>query len=84
MALYHKWDVKNGLVYVLTFFSLISDGLGSVIYRGLAQGLLCTMVGISNICSIFFDNVIVLLIANIHYLHQINALLGAFNTYTGV
>ena len=28
MALYHKWDVKNGFSYVLTFFSLISDGLG--------------------------------------------------------
>ena len=31
MALYHKWDVKNGFVYVLKFFSLISDGLGGVI-----------------------------------------------------
>ena len=31
MALYHKWDVKNGFVYVLTFFSFISDGLGGVI-----------------------------------------------------
>ena len=30
MALYHKLDVKNGFDYVLTFFSLISDGLGSV------------------------------------------------------
>ena len=30
MALYHKWDVKNGFDYGLTFFSLISDGLGSV------------------------------------------------------
>ena len=30
MALYHKWDVKNGFAYVLTFFSLISDVLGSV------------------------------------------------------
>ena len=28
----HKWDVKNGFAYVLTFFSLISDGLGSVSY----------------------------------------------------
>ena len=28
MALYHKWDVKNGFAYVLTFFSLISAGLG--------------------------------------------------------
>ena len=24
------WDVKNGFVYVLQFFSLISDGLGGV------------------------------------------------------
>jgi hypothetical protein len=31
MALYHKWDVKNDFPYVLQFFSLISDGLGSVI-----------------------------------------------------
>ena len=30
MALYHKCDVKNGFAYVLQFFSLISDGLGSV------------------------------------------------------
>ena len=30
MALYHKWDVKNGFTYVLTFFSLISKGLGGV------------------------------------------------------
>ena len=30
MAIHHKWDVKNGFAYVLTFFSLISDGLGSV------------------------------------------------------
>ena len=30
MALYRKWDVKNGFAYVLQFFSLISDGLGSV------------------------------------------------------
>ena len=32
MTLYHKWDVKNGFAYVLTFFSLISDSLGGV-YR---------------------------------------------------
>ena len=32
MALYNKWDVKNGFVYVLTFFPLISDGLGGVRY----------------------------------------------------
>ena len=30
MALCHKWDVKNDFVYVLQFFSLISDGLDSV------------------------------------------------------
>ena len=30
MALYHKWDVKNALAYVLQFFSLITDSLGSV------------------------------------------------------
>ena len=30
MALYHKWDVKNDFAYVLQFFSLISNGLGSV------------------------------------------------------
>ena len=30
MAFYHKWDVKNGLAYVLQFFSLISVGLGGV------------------------------------------------------
>ena len=30
MALYHKWDVKNGFVYVLQFLSLISDSLGGV------------------------------------------------------
>jgi hypothetical protein len=31
MALYHKWDAKNGFAYVLQFFSLISDGVGGVI-----------------------------------------------------
>ena len=30
MTLYHKWDVKNDFAYVLQFFSLISDSLGSV------------------------------------------------------
>ena len=30
MALCHKWDVKNDFAYVLQFFPLISDGLGSV------------------------------------------------------
>ena len=32
MALYHKLDVKNDFAYVLQFFSLISDILGSVTY----------------------------------------------------
>ena len=31
MVLYHKWDVKNDFAYMLQFFSLIFDGLGSVI-----------------------------------------------------
>ena len=30
MALYHKWDVKNDFAYVVQFFPLISDRLGSV------------------------------------------------------
>ena len=30
MALYHKWDVKNGFAYVLQFSSLIPDDLGGV------------------------------------------------------
>ena len=30
MAFYHEWDVKNDFAYVLQFFSLFSDGLGSV------------------------------------------------------
>ena len=34
MALYHRWVVKNGFAYVLTFFSLISDGQGGVNYVG--------------------------------------------------
>ena len=32
MALYHKWDVKNDFAYVVQFFLLISDSLGSVIW----------------------------------------------------
>ena len=27
MALYHKWDIKNGFAYALQFFSLISGGV---------------------------------------------------------
>jgi hypothetical protein len=30
IALCHKWDVKSDFAYVLQFFSIISDGLGSV------------------------------------------------------
>ena len=30
MALYCKWDGKNGFAYVLQFFSLIYDSLDSV------------------------------------------------------
>ena len=30
MTLYNKWNVENGFAYVLTFFSLISEGLGGV------------------------------------------------------
>ena len=30
MPFYHKLDVKNDFAYVLQFFSLISEGLGSV------------------------------------------------------
>ena len=30
MALYHRWDVKNGFTFALQVFSLISDGLGGV------------------------------------------------------
>ena len=30
MVLCHKWNAKNDFAYVLQFFSLISDGLGSV------------------------------------------------------
>ena len=33
MALYHKWNVKNVFAYVLTFFSLCSDGLGGLISK---------------------------------------------------
>ena len=30
MALYNKWDIKNGFTDVLTFFSFISDSVGGV------------------------------------------------------
>ena len=37
MALHHKWGVKNGFVYVLQFFALISDGLGCVSFGALSK-----------------------------------------------
>ena len=43
MVMYHKRDVKNDFAYVLQFFSLISDSLGSVMglsshkYMGLSE-----------------------------------------------
>ena len=33
MALYQKWDVKNGFAFVLQFFSLISDSLAGVLLK---------------------------------------------------
>ena len=33
MALYHKWNIKNGFVFVLQLFLLISGGLGGVIAK---------------------------------------------------
>ena len=30
MALYHEWDSKNDFAYVLQFFSLTSESLGSL------------------------------------------------------
>ena len=46
MALDHKWDVKNDFAYVLQFFSLISDSLGSVRYFILAHSYIQTFVTI--------------------------------------
>ena len=39
MALSHKWDVKYGFTYVLTFVSLTSDGLGGVNVKNLKEDL---------------------------------------------
>ena len=39
MALYHKWDVKNGFAFVLQNFLLISDGLGGVISVSSVKGV---------------------------------------------
>ena len=40
MALYYKWDVKNDFAYVLQFFSLISDRLGSVLSSSFTREIL--------------------------------------------
>ena len=32
MALYHKWDVKNGFTFEFQFFMLISESLGGVLH----------------------------------------------------
>ena len=50
MVLYHKLDVKNGFDYVLTFFSLISDGLGGVSVAGNIGSIL--MLKISSIIGL--------------------------------
>ena len=50
MALYHKWDVKNDFPYVLQFFSLISDGLGSV--SGMCVQKTC--LNVRAMCGNFF------------------------------
>ena len=59
MALYHKWDVKNGFSYVLQFFSLISDGLGCVpsISTALFRdgGKTENLGGLEVICRLIFD-----------------------------
>ena len=44
MALYHKWDVKNDIAYVLVFFSLISDNFGSVHLYGSSEMYTCSQV----------------------------------------
>ena len=45
MALYHKWDVKNGFAYVLQFFSLISDSLGFCVQYVLIIGIIIGITG---------------------------------------
>ena len=44
MALYHKWDVKNGFAYVLQFFSLISDSVGGVYHINVLLGRLSKII----------------------------------------
>ena len=55
MALHHKWDVKTDFAYVLQFFSLISDILGSV-YRDIGSlEQLCLSIAFENqmrVCKI--------------------------------
>ena len=43
IALCHKWNVKNDFAYVPQFFSLISDGLGSVCDYGIPFPIMFTL-----------------------------------------
>ena len=45
MALYHKWNVKNDFAYLLTFFSLISEGLGGVCWLLSISSKECISIG---------------------------------------
>ena len=45
MAFCHKWDGKNDFAYMLQFFSLISDGLGSVLRARQAKYLGAALMG---------------------------------------
>ena len=51
MVLCHKWDVKKGFAYVLQFFSLISDGLGSV-WMSWGESRLCMWLSLSKVTSL--------------------------------
>ena len=51
MALYDKWDVKNGFAYVLQFFSLIFDGLGGVIYKFLEKSTVFEVIFDNDVCN---------------------------------
>ena len=51
MALCHKWDVKNDFAYVLQFFSLISDGLGSVFRLGYSLVQCIWLIFFQKICD---------------------------------
>ena len=60
MALNHTWDVNNGLAYVLTFFSLISDSLGCVRSKLYGGGLysICFLMFLKTPYVIYFDNIV--------------------------